>query len=72
MEMNIHLDSDIFDIVKNKSKDVEIRLNDLKRRKLNVGDTLIFLKRQFTSSMNCSFVIFSFNNCSFNNVFIPL
>ena len=45
MEMNIHLDSDIFDIVKNKSKDVEIRLNDLKRRKLNVGDTLIFLKR---------------------------
>ena len=45
MEMIIHLDSDIFDIVKNESKDVEIRLNDLKRRKLKVGDTLIFLKR---------------------------
>ena len=45
MENFIHLDSDIFDIVKNESKDVEIRLNDLKRRKLNIGDTLIFLKR---------------------------
>ena len=45
MEMIIHLDSDIFDIVKNESKDVEIRLNDEKRKKLKVGDTLIFLKR---------------------------
>lgn len=45
MEMIIHLDSDIFDIVKNERKNVEIRLNDEKRQKLNVGDTLIFLKR---------------------------
>lgn len=43
--MKIHLDSDIFDIVKNNSKNVEIRLNDEKRKKLKVGDTLIFLKR---------------------------
>lgn len=43
--MEIHLDSDIFDIVKNNSKDVEIRLYDEKRKKLKVGDTLIFLKR---------------------------
>lgn len=43
--MEIHLDSDIFDIVKNNSKNVEVRVNDLKRRKLKVGDTLIFLKR---------------------------
>ena len=42
MEMIIHLDSDIFDIVKNERKNVEIRLNDEKRQKLNVGDTLIF------------------------------
>ena len=45
MEMVIHLDSDVFYIVKNGKKDVEVRVNDLKRRKLNVGDTLIFLKR---------------------------
>ena len=43
--MVIHLDSDVFDIVKNGKKDVEVKVNDLKRRKLNVGDTLIFLKR---------------------------
>ncbi|MBQ9019021.1 MAG: ASCH domain-containing protein [Bacilli bacterium] len=45
MEMIFHLDSDIFDIVSSGSKDVEIRLNDEKRRKLNIGDTLVFLKR---------------------------
>lgn len=45
MEMIIHLDSDIFEIIENESKNVEIRVNDEKRRKLNVGDTLVFLKR---------------------------
>ena len=45
MEMIVHLDSDIFDIVSNGTKDVEIRVNDEKRRKLSVGDTLVFLKR---------------------------
>lgn len=43
--MEFHLDSDIFDIIVNKDKDVEIRLNDEKRRNLNIGDTLVFLKR---------------------------
>ena len=43
--MIVHLDSDIFDIVSSGSKDVEIRLNDEKRRQLKVGDTLVFLRR---------------------------
>lgn len=45
MEMVVHLDKEVFDIVKNGKKDIEVRVNDLKRRKLKVGDTLIFLKR---------------------------
>ena len=45
MEMKIHLDSDIFEIVKKGNKDIEVRLNDEKRKKLQVGDTLIFFKR---------------------------
>ena len=45
MEMKIHLDSDIFEIVEKGTKDIEVRLNDEKRKKLQVGDTLIFLKR---------------------------
>ena len=28
-----------------KKKNIEVRVNDVKRRKLNVGDTLIFLKK---------------------------
>lgn len=45
MEMKIHLDSDIFGIIKTGTKDIEVRLNDEKRKKLKVGDTLIFFKR---------------------------
>lgn len=45
MEMIVHLHPLVFDIVLNKDKDVEIRVNDEKRRKLNIGDTLVFLKR---------------------------
>ena len=45
MQMKIHLHSDVFDIVKNGAKDVEVRLYDDKRKLLNMGDELLFLKR---------------------------
>lgn len=40
-----HLDEDIFEVVKNSTKRVEVRLYDEKRRKMKIGDELIFLKR---------------------------
>lgn len=43
--MTIHLDDDIFAIVKNGQKNIEVRVNDAKRRKLKIGDEIIFLKR---------------------------
>ena len=43
--MNIHLDEDIFEVVKNGTKTVEVRVNDEKRRKLKVKDKITFLKR---------------------------
>ena len=45
MEMLIHLDSDIFEVVSSGTKCVEARVNDEKRRNLKVGDKLIFIKR---------------------------
>lgn len=45
MEMKVHLHPDVFEIVRMGKKDVEVRINDEKRRKLKVGDTLVFLKR---------------------------
>ena len=42
MEMIVHLDSDIFDIIVNKDKDVEIRLNDEKRSKIKINDIIRF------------------------------
>ena len=43
--MNCHLDPDIFYLVKDGVKNVEIRLLDEKRKKLKVGDKIIFYKR---------------------------
>lgn len=43
--MEVHLHPEVFDIVSNGLKDVEVRLNDEKRRKIKIGDTLVFLKR---------------------------
>lgn len=45
MEMVVHLHPKVFDIVLERAKDVEVRVNDEKRRQLKVGDTLIFVKR---------------------------
>ena len=45
MEMKVHLHPEIFDIVLQGVKNVEIRVNDEKRRQLKVGDTLLFVKR---------------------------
>lgn len=45
MEMIVHLDEDIFEVVKNGTKCIEGRVNDEKRRNLKIGDKLVFLKR---------------------------
>ena len=45
MEMIVHLHPEVFEIVKSGVKDVEARVYDEKRRKLKIGDTLVFLKR---------------------------
>ena len=39
------LDPDIFEVVKNGTKRVEVRLYDEKRKKMNIGDELVFFKR---------------------------
>lgn len=45
MEMIVHLHPEVFEIVESGAKDVEARVYDEKRRKLKIGDTLVFLKR---------------------------
>ena len=45
MEMILRLHPEVFDIVLQGDKDVEVRVNDEKRRTLHVGDNLIFLNR---------------------------
>lgn len=43
--MQIHLDPEIFEQVKNGTKNVEARVNDEKRRQIKVGDKIEVLKR---------------------------
>ena len=45
MEMIVHLDPDVFEVVNMGYKNIEGRVNDEKRRRLHIGDKLIFLKR---------------------------
>lgn len=45
MEMIVHLHPEIFELVGEDIKDVEVRVNDEKRRKLKIGDTLLFVNR---------------------------
>ena len=42
--MTIHLDEDVFKVVKYGTKNIEVRVNDEKRRKLKIGDSITFLK----------------------------
>ena len=39
---NMKLVDFAFNAIKNKEKDIELRLNDEKRSLINVGDTIIF------------------------------
>ncbi len=43
--MIMHLDPDVFEVVKYGIKNIEARVNDEKRRKLKVGDKITILKR---------------------------
>ena len=43
--MIIHLDEDIFEVVRSQTKNIEIIENDEKRRKLKIGDKIVFLKK---------------------------
>lgn len=43
--MQIHLDPEIYEQVKNGTKNVEARVNDEKRQQLKVGDVIEVLKR---------------------------
>ena len=51
--MQIHLDPEIYEQVKNGTKNVEARVNDEKRQQLKIGDTIEVLKRpEETESLN--------------------
>ncbi|MBP5634518.1 ASCH domain-containing protein [Candidatus Saccharibacteria bacterium] len=43
--MQMHFDPDIFELVKNGTKNVEARVNDAKRRSIKIGEKIEVLKR---------------------------
>lgn len=40
-----HLDPDVFEVVEKGIKNVEVRVYDEKRRRMKIGDEIVFLKR---------------------------
>ena len=43
---NMNLNNEPFELIKSGSKTIELRLNDEKRRLLNVGDEILFNNRR--------------------------
>lgn len=41
----LHLHPEVFDLIKNGSKNIEMRLNDEKRKNMKIGDVIRFTKR---------------------------
>ena len=48
IQHNMKLDSIYFDMIKNGTKTIELRLYDSKRRKINTGDIIVFTKNDGT------------------------
>ena len=42
MKHNMKLQNKSFKMIKNENKEIEMRLNDEKRKKLSIGDTIEF------------------------------
>ena len=45
MKHEMHLDKVYFNMIKDGIKHIEYRLNDEKRRKINIGDVIVFENR---------------------------
>ena len=63
----MHLESEIFDLVNNNIKDIEVRINDGKRRKLKIGDIITFKNRGNDDTIDVKIInleyFSSFNEC---------
>jgi len=51
--MLIHLDDEYFQLIKNETKTIELRLNDEKRRKLKIDDIIEFENRKDEEKIYC-------------------
>ena len=52
----MHLESEIYDLVNNNIKDIEIRINDEKRRRLKIGDLINIKNRANDKSINVKII----------------
>lgn len=54
--MLIHLDNEYYELIKNETKNIELRLNDEKRKKLKIGDIIEFENRHNQEKIYCRVV----------------
>ena len=63
----MHLESEIYNLVNNNIKDIEIRINDEKRRKLKIGDIITIINRGNNDTFKVKITnleyFSSFNDC---------
>lgn len=62
------LDKQYFDFIKNGTKRIELRLNDKKRQKVKIGDTIIFSEKNNSENKISTKVIDLFKCNNFNEI----
>ena len=59
----MHLDKEVFKLIKTGKKTVEMRLNDEKRTNLKIGDKVEFLERGSNKKIRCEITnLYKYNN----------
>lgn len=56
MKYNIKLNNEPFNLIKNGTKTVELRLNDEKRKLLNIGDEIEFTNRDTNEKLSVDII----------------
>lgn len=53
MQHTLRLDNKPFEAIKSTHKDIEMRLFDDKRKRINVGDEILFINRSNNETLSC-------------------
>lgn len=70
--IEMHLQKESFENIKNGIKDIELRINDIKRQKIEIGDTICFINLEDSKDLVMTKVVGLSRFLSFEDLFFHL